>query len=120
MPQQKKYIGNLSDGAVTIPEEDGVAIHESMVERLDEGNRREYLRGMPEHALRNLVIRSRNKLAGTYQVPDVNSESRPVTFDTVSLRAQLRNVILLMYPKVKRDSAEFNRILVAALREANS
>jgi hypothetical protein len=117
---ERKYIPtrSITDGPVQFPDADSVSNHERMVEGLDEGNRRDYLRGMPEHALRNLVARSRLKSAGTYRVPEVNSISREVTFDTVSLRAQLRNVISLMYPKIKRDSAEFNRILVEALRAA--
>jgi|SRR5580704_3025102 hypothetical protein len=123
---ERKYIqkGSATDGPVTIPANDDVANHEEFWKRrLEDSSMRSMeagLRNLPDHALRNLAIRQRNRLAGTHQKPEVNSESRRLGSDDVSLLAQVRLMVAAEFPELKTHSAEFNRIVAEAMREANS
>lgn len=119
---ERKYLdkGNFFDGPVTIDQEDDVACHAEMIDRLDDTTAQRQLRGMPEHALRNLAIRSRNQLAGTYERIPVNSESRKVGADELNPLASVRLQFAAMFPLLKRTSAEFNRVVATAMREAKA
>lgn len=122
----KKFItkGNVTDGPVTISENDGVSMHEDMwIRSLRTGMSVEQLqaelKNMPEKSLRNLAIRQRNRLAGTHKEPEVNSSSRKVGSDDVSLLASVRLMMADAFPKLSKNSAEYNRLVAEAMQEAN-
>jgi len=113
----KKYVGNVSDGPIQIPEDDSTAQHESMFRNMDlptpqlEAN----LKHLPDNSLRRLAIRQRNRLIGNHQDPVVNSTSREVTLDSVSRLAAARLFVATTYPKLNRNSALFNEVVAVAL-----
>jgi hypothetical protein len=117
MTTEKKYLnkGSVTDGPVLLPDDDSVASHADMVERLDEGNSRDYLHGMSLRALRNLVVRQRNQNADSHERPAVNSESRKVTLNSVSRLAAARLFIACAFPKMSRTSALFSEAVAYAL-----
>lgn len=121
---EKKYIqkGNVTDGPVTISKTDDIANHErfwkrrledSSIQSIEAG-----LRNLPAHALRNLAVRQRNKLAGNHKEPVVNSESRKLGADDVSLLASIRLMAAAAFPELKRTSAEYNRLVAEMMQEA--
>ena|ERR1700691_3024104 len=67
------------------------------------------LKNLPEHSLRNLAIRERNRMAGTH-VTEVNSlgTSREITLDHISRLAYARLLVAATYPKISRTSSLFN------------
>jgi hypothetical protein len=116
---EKKYIGNrISDGPVSLPDDD-VANHEEFWKRRFEDSSRQSveagLRNLPEHSLRNLAIRQRNRLAGSHERPAVGQESREVTLDHVSRLSAARLWVAGMFPKLNRASALFNEAVAYSL-----
>jgi hypothetical protein len=121
---QKKYVGNVTDGPVTIPDNDAVANHEEFWQRILEdtqsvADREAGLKRLDDVALRNLAVRQRNRLAGTHEAPQVNQESRQLGSNDVSLLAGIRLLVAEAYPKLKTTSAEYNRIVAETLRRVN-
>jgi len=118
---EKKYItkGSITDGPVLIPDTDDIANHERFFkDRLETSSRPQMeseLRNLPLHALKNLSVRQRNRLAGQHERPAVNSESREITLNHVSRLAACRLFVSGMFPKLSRTSALFNRAVAYAL-----
>lgn len=116
---ERKYIGSVTDGPISIPDEGDVVNHEEFWKRrLEDSGRQSMeagLRNLPMQSLKNLAVRQRARLAGGHKEPEVNSESREVTLNNVSRLAAARLFVAGVMPTISRTSALFNKAVAYVL-----